>query len=706
MRTLQLLLIAIFITGNLANAQNNYFSIQKEGTNYNFNPDNSNTIIGSGNDDKLSSEQQLPFDINFFGDSVKTYYASDNGYITFTDTAKKSQVGSSPLSQSSAPKNSIFGFWSDLKLASSSSRGTEDEVLNFTYTNDANVKVHVIQWKSVSKNSSSRGYYYFSIRIYETGVIDIVHNYAGFQQGEGIQGAVGLKNKDGSKVKEIGNSPNINFPDLAGGGSDDDVYYFRKGSQPKYDVAISDIDLSGKYVMDKTVLTGKSSKVKAGLFNFGSEAVNSLTINYTLNGGSVKTKTVNNLNFSASGGNGSFGFTPSNLQTGQEYQIEWWIDQINGNNDEYKNNNKKLNRNYFINNGQSTTKNPLIEEFSTAPCGYCPDGKRILENIKTNTPQSIVAQHHAAFGTDKMTIQEHQSYASGMGISSAPSAMIDRTNFFEQGIRLSRGDWPEKTQQRLNFPSPVKVNIKNENPEKDKLKVTIDAEFLAQVPKGDLRVTAFLVQNTVVGEGDGWDQRNYYNQVSQHPYGGKGDPIKGYEHKDVVRDVITSTWGDGGFIPNEPKVGETYSTTLNYDFSNQDIPNLYHEDGHKVVAFVHYYDNNKNNRIVLNSNEEAIKGMTLARENEPNKKRFGLNKIFPNPAETFTQVDFTLEESRKVSLNVYSAVGQHVKEVVSNRKYVGGQQSIAVNVKDLKPGLYIAKLKVDGQTVGEQFMVK
>ncbi|MBN1446462.1 MAG: hypothetical protein JXA28_00925 [Bacteroidetes bacterium] len=45
----------------------------------------------------------------------------------------------------------------------------------------------------------------------------------------------------------------------------------------------------------------------------------------------------------------------------------------------------------------------LTEEFSTARCGFCPDGSLIDANIVRDHPSVIWVTHHAGFGVDSMT---------------------------------------------------------------------------------------------------------------------------------------------------------------------------------------------------------------------------------------------------------------------------------------------------------------
>ena len=74
-----------------------------------------------------------------------------------------------------------------------------------------------------------------------------------------------------------------------------------------------------------------------------------------------------------------------------------------------------------------------------------------------------------------------------------------------------------------------------------KIKLGIGSEDL---PSGNYFLTVLLVEDVVDQTGTGYDQRNAYNGAAGHPYYQKGDPVVGYEHTNVVRNVLTSALGD------------------------------------------------------------------------------------------------------------------------------------------------------------------
>jgi len=708
MRLLTFTILGLFLSCSSLLAQNNYFFVEQQGTSYELFPgeDNVKTLLGANENDQLSSWQSLPFEFEFYGDTISGYHASDNGYITFNDSANESITNPVALSEAGAPKNSIFGFWRDFSMGSIGNIDTE--VYSFTLNNDDGPDVHIIQWSPVIiEQQGNNGFAVFAIRLYENNQFDVVINQTYFVKD--VTGAIGAKSPDGSKNKEVGNSPNFNLPNsLASDGSDDQVYVFREGPQPNYDVEIFDVDRSSQYIRSNMVLSDENEEVNGEIYNYGKNEIGNLAIKYVLNNSDTNTAQINTTIGSENSSN--FSFTPSEFTAGNQYDIKWWVSKIDGNNDEFPGNNTPLTRSYFINNGNTNAKSPLIEEFSTANCGWCPDGKVILEDLKLNYSEVIVAQHHAAFGTDAMTISEHQTYANDLGIPGAPTAMIDRVKFKgQESVGISRTIWSEKTEERLNFPNPAELTVDYTKDSAKNITVNMDAKFVDQVPSGDLRITAYLVQNTVKGSGEGYDQVNYLNsnpRFQNHQYFGSGDPIEGYEHEDVVRDVLTPAWGNSEAIPDDPQKDQTYTTSISYNFEEQNIPYLSSDQGLKIVAFVSYYNSESNDRIVVNAAQQKLTKVEVGKEEQVNNNASAFKKIYPNPANALTSVNFSLEKKSDVSLEIYSPLGKHIKTVVEGRSYVAGDQKIAVNVNDMKPGIYIAKLSVNDQVMAQQFMVK
>ena len=66
--------------------------------------------------------------------------------------------------------------------------------------------------------------------------------------------------------------------------------------------------------------------------------------------------------------------------------------------------------------------------------------------------------------------------------------------------------------------------------------------------------------------------------------------------------------------------------------------------------------------------------------------------IYPNPFNPSTQVEFRLEQSQNIKISVFNAKGELI-DIISDKKYEAGFQSINWTPKNISSGLYIISIK-------------
>jgi hypothetical protein len=252
---------------------------------------------------------------------------------------------------------------------------------------------------------------------------------------------------------------------------------------------------------------------------------------------------------------------------------------------------------------QALPKRILLEEFSTAPCGFCPDGDIVAEKLVKDHPQVIWVTHHAGFGTDSLTIPASSTIAHDF-TNFAPGGVLNRGDYpipiytNPPYIAVSRQRWDSVVTAHAADPAVATVTvIPTYKAATRTLDCQVDVLFYSVPAEGDLRVNVWLVEDSVVGYGKGFDQTNYYNTTQGHPCFGRGDPIVGYSHRRVLRAAPFGAWGASSVIPPTPETGRIYRTTL------ADIPVSPRWDERilDVVAFVSSYNADPKLRPVLNS---------------------------------------------------------------------------------------------------------
>ncbi|MBS1634689.1 MAG: T9SS type A sorting domain-containing protein [Bacteroidetes bacterium] len=70
-------------------------------------------------------------------------------------------------------------------------------------------------------------------------------------------------------------------------------------------------------------------------------------------------------------------------------------------------------------------------------------------------------------------------------------------------------------------------------------------------------------------------------------------------------------------------------------------------------------------------------------------------RVFPNPANTFVNINYSLLESSKVELAIYDMIGKQVKHVVSANNESAGEHKQQVSIDDLSAGVYFIKLRIN-----------
>ncbi|MBL7997523.1 MAG: Omp28-related outer membrane protein [Candidatus Kapabacteria bacterium] len=261
---------------------------------------------------------------------------------------------------------------------------------------------------------------------------------------------------------------------------------------------------------------------------------------------------------------------------------------------------------------QQPIKRVLLEEFTGAWCPWCVDGPVRLDELHKKFGDQVIAV--AIHDNDKMTIPAY-SNDDGLKIMAPffPAGCVNRKFYSDEdskNVGITRENWMARTAEELAKPAVVDVKIKTSKFDNSTrvFTITVQYDFYAEL-NGDIRTNVMLVENGVQGTGTGYDQANAYNALAgaeSHPYYGKGNPIKGFIHNHVLRELLGGAWGTKGVIPASVKKGDSFTHT--YTFT---VPAEWKPENMEVVALAQMYNDDKNNREVLNSiGDEFLAGPT------------------------------------------------------------------------------------------------
>ena len=460
------------------------------------------------------------------------------------------------------------------------------------------------------------------------------------------------------------------------------------------DAGVEDLTISDTYVTNSTITIGGTIE------NTGLNTLNSVDINWSTDGG-VTVNTNSLTPSTASFGSTSFThtITATALNPGLFTDLMVWTSNPNGVADSL-NANDTIRTRFFVNNGTTVSREVLLEEFTTAPCQFCPDSAVVVEQILASNPAVIAVGEHACFGTDAMTIPEASTYCSAFG-SGAPTACIDRVLFpGETSVAHGRGTWSANAATRAAIGSPVTLNVTGTyNATNRQVNADVTANFSDYAVPGDIRVTLFVVEDSVTCAGSGYNQVNAYNNSAGHPYAGAGNPIVGFVRRHVLRDVYPTNdaWGDNTVIPTSPVLNTNYvknnTFTLNSTWKSNDV---------SLVAFVSYYNVNTDERVVLNAADVKLNNLTSS-VGEIEKDASSLS-IYPNPTADVSTIEFNLSTSKAVLLSVRDMTGKEVI-VKDFGTLSAGVQKIAFDATNLTNGIYFASMKIGEEVITKKLSV-
>ncbi len=264
----------------------------------------------------------------------------------------------------------------------------------------------------------------------------------------------------------------------------------------------------------------------------------------------------------------------------------------------------------FIGGSTATAQKPikrvLVEEATGSWCQFCPRGATNLLKAINDNPDKVIGV--AVHNGDGMKLSDepifHAAYIGGF-----PEIVVDRKHFAESDVQddaKTNGMYdesihgPVKTQ--IVTPAKVAVSLENliYNSANRTMTVDVKATFVATV-SGDIRFNVYIAEDSVKGSGQGWDQVNAFDGVNTSPWYKKGNPIKNYYHRHVLRAWLGGPWGEAGVIPSTVQDGGTYTKSYTYK-----IPNNFDVSKIKVIGIVQMYNSVVEKREVLNAVEQGL----------------------------------------------------------------------------------------------------
>lgn len=193
----------------------------------------------------------------------------------------------------------------------------------------------------------------------------------------------------------------------------------------------------------------------------------------------------------------------------------------------------------------------LIEHFTGDQCGYCPGGMyAITDYIQNQNPNAIWVSHHYGYNNDEYSISESGKIGKMLGVQGAPNMTLNRAKQ-SQGTAFHPGYLPDIVIKDDTVAAASVVINQTYNAETRELEVTVSGQ-VADTTAKEYLLSVLIKENQLVGK------------QADYQYSWKSATWKEYMHARVVRDFLTSHFGDTVQVVNQ-----AYSHTLTYTVSDK-----------------------------------------------------------------------------------------------------------------------------------------
>jgi len=659
------------------------------------------SIIANGQTTlQWSPNQTLPFAFDFDGSPVTKYKVSNSGVLTFDTTATTVPAFANvTIPDNSIPDNSVMVWGLQQSVGS-----TNDGVIRKTHGTAPN-RQHWITFASFSApGAAGTQWTYWSIVLEETTnkmyLVDQRNYLTPLSLTLGVQ-------VNSTTAYEVMGSPNISSNTTAGGNQSDPLdntyWEFIPGTRPVNEAELTSIDLNSVESNSSPIA------ISGSITNKGSDTLKSLILGWSDDGGTtinLDTISFNLATLASANFTHGINWTPA---ANNYYDVEVYGSMPNGMMDA-NNSNDSAEARVFVNLGNTVAKNALMEQFTTAVCQFCPDGAYVTNQMDINYSNVVNVSVHSCFGTDGMTNVEDSTICATLGINAAPTGMVDRKLFDgETDVAFGRGfgypnwassTWATRSLTQANSGSPVDVTLSGSyNLVTRNVNVNASASFVDYTEPGTIAIGLMLVEDSVIGSGSLYNQINAYNTQAGHPYAGAGNPIVGYPHRRVLRDILPSTWGDQTVIPASYALNTNYNRNFNFTLSN-----TYDESKMYLVAIVSKFGGTDISQYEV-INVERLKLNTIVGIEEEENALENSFKLYPNPTDLpFTNLEFTMESSANVQARITDVTGKLVS-IEDFGTMTQGKQRVQLNTAQLENGFYFVNLKVGEYEVSRKISI-
>ncbi len=186
-------------------------------------------------------------------------------------------------------------------------------------------------------------------------------------------------------------------------------------------------------------------------------------------------------------------------------------------------------------------KKVVLEEFTGIHCPYCPDGHRLAQQLKDQHPDDVfLINVHTGYyanpssGEPDFRTAFGTALANQSGLDGYPSGTVNRHVFSGSNTALNRGLWASKANIILGQSSYCNIAVESDvNFQTREMTINVEVYYTSN-GSAENYINLALLQDNVEGPQAGGQNYNP-NQIL---------PNGRYNHKHMLRHMITGQWGD------------------------------------------------------------------------------------------------------------------------------------------------------------------
>jgi len=452
----------------------------------------------------------------------------------------------------------------------------------------------------------------------------------------------------------------------------------------------------------------------------GNNTISNANMNYSINGGAVKTQTISSLsnNTSTQWNMDAMPFTPTS--TGA-YTVKYWIDGLNAGNGADTLVAK------FLAVDSVLTKQALYEEYTGQSCVFCMVAAPNMDSVYNNNAynSNIIRYHVPIPERDFMYtatagfVNVRESY---YGVNGAPDGYMDGSflnpSTYQQGNPgLRYSSTTVQDEDAVGSPFKITFSKARYNLSTDSFEVTANFTAYATFAAGLIAQIALTIDSITYQYDLSMEDPASTFAVCKCIPGSKGasgscsdcpdyyyDFTLKYPH--VAEEMFPSSGGGtklAAFTSGQTQT-LSFAWKRNHPWGNYDRDTIQgdsdHYDSSLTAQFVAFVQTNTAiasqgvpAQYVFQSASAPITGVSkdAGVAEISNGVPF---KMYPNPANNNTTLAFNLSQNQNVNVQVYNILGEAVY-TANEGMLSSGQHSLLINSTSLKNGIYLVRLITD-----------